>query len=261
MLVPIIAFMGLLVLAALLVKFVIDRRIASEMMIEPAQFRSKNLRVNSLLANVPLVDVWVVSLPGGGDGRTILDLRSVLSKRGEKPRGFIVRTLVGVRLALGKIFGWDDEQHFVQSASYIHRLSERLWRRSLDEPGSKVDFFRAVYTFENESVAEIINGTVHAFLAMALEKKECGYCLYYAVYVKPVSWLTPVYMAMINPFRRLLVYPTMLTAIRRSWVEEYDPLTSPMDGQIEREKVTGNKTRYRQSTVPRPFSSKLGYRS
>jgi hypothetical protein len=45
--------------------------------------------------------------------------------------------------------------------------------------------------------------------------------LYWAVYVKPVSWLTPVYMAVIEPFRRFVVYPAILRQIRRAWVAAY----------------------------------------
>ncbi len=240
---PILASVGVILLAALIVVRVAERRISKQMMIEPAEFRNKELRVNSLLKDVPLVDVWVVSLPGGGAGRSILDLRSALTKRGRQPQGWIVRSLVFIRLTLGKVLGWDDEKLFDQSASYIHRLSERDWRRSFDEPGSKVDFFHAVYTFEHESVSEIINGTVHAFLAMALEKEPGGYRLYYAVYVKPVSWLTPIYMAAINPFRRLFVYPAMLATIRRSWMEEYDPKANPVVEPTTHKRVVDNKTR------------------
>jgi hypothetical protein len=54
-----------------------------------------------------------------------------------------------------------------------------------------------------------------------------GYRLYWAVYVKPASWLTPVYMALIEPFRRLIVYPAMLARVRRAWIARYpDPITA-----------------------------------
>jgi hypothetical protein len=39
--------------------------------------------------------------------------------------------------------------------------------------------------------------------------------------VKPSSWLTPVYMALIEPFRRFIVYPAMLGRVRRAWTARY----------------------------------------
>lgn len=209
------------VAASAVIVRIIDHRIGIRMRMDPAEFRAKALRVNSLLADVPLHDVWMVHLPGGGEGRSIRDVRSMLSENEDESQNVIVGTLIKLRLGLGRIFGWDDEKHFDHAASYIHRLSERDWRQSYDEPGEEAGLFRMVYTFEHESVAEIINGTAHAFLAMVLEPTDDGYTLYYAVYVKPVSRITPFYMALINPFRRLFVYPSMLGMIERAWVAEW----------------------------------------
>jgi hypothetical protein len=41
------------------------------------------------------------------------------------------------------------------------------------------------------------------------------------VYVEPTSWLTPVYMALIEPFRRFVVYPSLLGGVTRAWAERY----------------------------------------
>lgn len=48
-----------------------------------------------------------------------------------------------------------------------------------------------------------------------------GYRFYFAVYVANVSPLTPVYMALIEPFRRFLVYPALLGNLRAAWVAAY----------------------------------------
>jgi len=37
------------------------------------------------------------------------------------------------------------------------------------------------------------------------------------VYVRSVGRLTPVYMALIDPFRRLIVYPSLLRSVRATW--------------------------------------------
>jgi hypothetical protein len=87
--------------------------------------------------------------------------------------------------------------------------------------------FRLLYLLGRESLAEIRNATVHAFLCAALYERPSGYRLYWAVYVKPVSWLTPMYMALIEPFRRFIVYPAMLGRIRRAWTARYPyPITA-----------------------------------
>jgi hypothetical protein len=62
---------------------------------------------------------------------------------------------------------------------------------------------------------------VHGFLAFALEELPAGYRLYWAVYVKPTSPLTPVYLALIEPFRRFIVYPSLLRRVRKAWMARY----------------------------------------
>jgi hypothetical protein len=39
--------------------------------------------------------------------------------------------------------------------------------------------------------------------------------------VKPVSRLTPLYMAVIDPFRRLVVYPALGKQIQQRWSRTY----------------------------------------
>src|SRR2546425_8864317 len=41
------------------------------------------------------------------------------------------------------------------------------------------------------------------------------------VYVKPVTRLTPLYMALIDPFRRFIVYPAIGRRIQRDWLRAY----------------------------------------
>jgi hypothetical protein len=83
--------------------------------------------------------------------------------------------------------------------------------------------FRLLYVQGRESLSEIRNATVHAFVCAALAERPGGYRLYWAIYVKPTSWLTPVYMGIIEPFRRFIVYPALLGRVRRAWMERYPP--------------------------------------
>ena len=44
-----------------------------------------------------------------------------------------------------------------------------------------------------------------------------GYRFYFAVYVRNVGRFTPFYMAAIDPFRKLIVYPSLLRSVRANW--------------------------------------------
>jgi hypothetical protein len=78
-----------------------------------------------------------------------------------------------------------------------------------------------LYVLADEALSEIHNATVHAFLALALTPSPGGYTLYFAVYVKPVSRFTMLYMALIDPFRRLVVYPAFIRHAQQRWSRMY----------------------------------------
>jgi hypothetical protein len=191
------------------------------MRISPEEFRQKPLRVHTFLADVPLHDLWMIHLPGGGEGRTLEDFQRLLAFGDLERSNIIVETLFRLRWFLGRLFGWDDDRHDLPTASYVHRLTDDDRQRSRVEAGSADGPFRLLYRFENESLGEIINATVHAFALTAMEASANGYTLYLGVYVKKVSPLTPVYMALIDPFRKLFVYPAMIRKMERTWAKAY----------------------------------------
>jgi len=51
----------------------------------------------------------------------------------------------------------------------------------------------------------------------ALVETASAYRFYFGVYVRSVSRFTPVYMALIDPFRKLVVYPSILRSVRATW--------------------------------------------
>ena len=159
------------------------------MRVPHAEFLALDLDAHARLKDVPLRDVSVVDLPGGGDARTIADVRRLLEAVRRRPAP-AVRGLVGVRRWLGRVFHWDGEQ------------SQPL---------------RLVYERPYEMLSEARNATVHAFSCMALRRQPGGYRLYWAIYVENVSALTPLYMAVIEPFRRFVVYPSILGSLRAAW--------------------------------------------
>jgi hypothetical protein len=78
-----------------------------------------------------------------------------------------------------------------------------------------------LYVFANEALGELRNATVHGFMALALTPRPGGYTLYIAIYVNPVSRLTAFYMALIEPFRRFIVYPALCRDAQRGWSRAY----------------------------------------
>ena len=190
------------------------------MRVKPADFQRLNLRCHALLSDVPLHDVWAIPLNGGGPGRSIQDARAILFGD-RRPPNFAVRGLFTLRWALGRAFGWDDERHRPLSQSYVNRLAEADRSQSQVAPGTREGPFRVLYVLGEEALSELRNATVHAFLALALTPSPGGYTLYLAIYVKPVSRFTTLYMALIDPFRRLVVYPALGRHAQQRWSRRY----------------------------------------
>ena len=132
-----------------------------------------------------------------------------------------MRALFAVRVFVGRIFRLDDGPSNANATSFAQRLTPEDRARSTIEPGAATGLFRAVYRFSDEMLVEIHNRTVHAAALSALTETGGGYRYYLAVYVAKTNWLTPVYMALIDPFRRWLVYPAMLKELERSWVKRF----------------------------------------
>jgi len=102
----------------------------------------------------------------------------------------------------------------------VDRLTDADRARSLVPMGVREGpngLFRVVYQFENEKLVELINRTAHAAALSALVETANSYRFYFAVYVRSVGRLTPFYMAAIDPFRKLIVYPSLLRSVRATW--------------------------------------------
>src|SRR4051794_17691706 len=160
------------------------------MRVAPDEYLRLPLRAHELLRDVPLYDVSIIDLPGGGEGRTLADIRT-LDKAAAPSR--VSRILYGLRRVIGRIFGWDREMKLEES--YLSRLTESDRRGSLIAPGSRNGAFVILYELPREGVSETRNGTVHGFICNALQPSVDGYRFYLAVYVLPVSWITRPYLA------------------------------------------------------------------
>lgn len=182
-------------------------------------YRRLPLRAHSLLADIPLHDAWRVTLPGGGPNRTIDDVRSLVARtlRGEGLNPG-VRSLFAVRERIGHALNWDRPRADFDTDSFRHRLTHEDRRQSKVEPGTPDGPFQVLYVFDREAAGEVRNATVHAASVMALERIPNGYELFWAIYVQRVGRWTRLYMGAIDPFRRFLVYPSILRRIHRGWI-------------------------------------------
>jgi len=150
--------------------------------IDPADHLRRPWRVHAIAAaeGLHLHDVWEVAVPlpaGVPLERWVEALRT-------EPRGLPSRALFAIRVALGRVLG-------------------------LDRGGRG---FVPVYREPEEILSRIANRTVTAFLHVSLVERHPRL----AVYVRPNGALGRGYMALIDPFRRFIVYPALLAAGARA---------------------------------------------
>jgi hypothetical protein len=185
--------------------------------ISEQEFERLPLRVHAFLAGVPLHDAWVVDLPRPRGGITLDEFLRAAHGRLFAP-SFAVRALLKVRFFIGRILGWDGTAPATTGAEmFADRLTDADRATSLVPAGVREGLFRVVYRFENEQLSELINRTAHAAALSALVETASTYRFYFAVYVRSNGRLTPFYMTLIDPFRKLVVYPSLLRSVRESW--------------------------------------------
>jgi len=205
--------------------------------ISTQEFERLPLRVHDFLTGVPLHDVWAVDLPLARSGITLDEFLRTAGARSQVScnccendrsrkgslltRSPVVRTLLNIRFFAGRLLGWDREPASTAWETFTMRLTTADRSRSLAPAGTCEGLFRIVYRFENEQLLELINRTAHAAALSALVETANGYRFYFGVYVQNVGRFTPVYMALVDPFRKLIVYPSLLRSVRASWNQAF----------------------------------------
>ena len=188
--------------------------------VDADEFRARPLRVHALLHDVPLEDVWAIPLRGGGAGRTIEEVRAAFIAAVTAPPP-VVKWLFRLRGGIGALLGWDQQRPAWSAESYVNRLTAADRARSTAAPGTPDGRLSLLYRFEDEQLSERRNATVHAFSSLSLRQTPDGYLVYLAIYVQPVHRFTRVYMRVIAPFRRLIVYPAIIRNVQRAWAERH----------------------------------------
>ncbi len=168
-----------------------------------------------------LIDAWALPAEGGRDGFDAL-LNVMAAVDGASAESALTRALFRVRYQMGAWFGWDDAARQLPVPGCTETtLSQRL---PVNLRGSAAGLnlgpagFTPLYRTSNEWAAELSNGTVHAVLHLAwVEQDNDRHRGQMGVYVKPRGKLGAMYMALIRPFRHLIVYPALMRQIGRAW--------------------------------------------
>src|SRR5262245_18037013 len=177
--------------------------------ISTEEFEGLPLRVHEFLADVPLHDVWAVDLPRARSGIT-LDEFLRAEKVHQCRLSPSTRALLSVRLSIGRLLGWDRAPAATACETFATRMTTVDRANTLVPTGTAEGLFRVVYRFENEQLLELINRTAHAAALSSLVETANSYRFYFGDYVRNVSRFPPVYMSLIDPFRKHIVYPSPL---------------------------------------------------
>jgi hypothetical protein len=186
------------------------------MRLPDAVHTSRPWRIHELTAGFRLEDVWELPTPGGADDFSQL-VRLLASDHPARGSSRAAGALWAVRLRAGQLLGWDREDQGPARPTVRGRLPADL-RDGPSGPDFDALPFTSLYLTRDEWAAELVNRTVHGILHIGWVGDAAGrYHGEMAIYVKPNGRLGAGYMAMIAPFRHLIVYPAMLRDIGKAW--------------------------------------------
>jgi hypothetical protein len=188
-----------------------------------ADFYQIPLKAHHFLAGIPLHSLDFIELKGGRPGMKMDEIYRITTlNQAEKMKfGVVTMTLFRLRGLIGKILHWDDVPELIGKNSWISRLTGQEREKSLIPPGTVEGINTILYCYQNEILFEIINRTVHCFWVLAAVEKDDGYGLYVAVYVKKINWRTPIYMALVSPLLKWIIYPAAQKGIRQNWEKNF----------------------------------------
>jgi hypothetical protein len=189
---------------------------------------SRPWRIHELTKDFRLLDVWALPTPGGPDDFPRL-VEIVAGGDSAETPSRAARALWAIRWKLGEVLGWDEVEP--SDLPDWQMLRDRLPADLREGPtGPEFDKlpFTPVYMLEDEWAAELANKTVHGVLHLSwVPDGQSGYRGQMSVYVKPNGLFGQAYLAAIQPFRHLIVYPPMMRELERRWREEGELRAAP----------------------------------
>ncbi|MFG2098688.1 DUF2867 domain-containing protein [Streptomyces sp. NPDC048612] len=177
--------------------------------------------IHALASDFRLEDVWALPTPGGPDDLPRL-VRQMTS--GDGRFSSATRGLFALRWKLGRLLGWDRPGSGL--GVRVRTLRDRLpadLRDAPPGPGFRALPLTPVYLTDDEWAAEVANRTVHAVMHIGwVPDGAGGHRGQMAVLVKPNGRFGAAYMAVIRPFRHLLVDPALMRMIGHAWQNRAD---------------------------------------
>jgi hypothetical protein len=193
-----------------------------------AEHEARPLRIHELVPDFTLEDVWALPVEGGEEGfDAFLEFMGSMDPTETDNR--LARFLWNLRDRLGAWFDLgeisppvgQDEAGLPIPGTDETSLRGRL-PADLRDRAAGFDFeslpFIPLYRVDQEAAAEIGNRTVHGVVHLSWAEKGDRRCEgRMAVYVKPRGTFGRAYMALIKPFRYLVVYPALMREVERAW--------------------------------------------
>ena len=202
-----------------------------DMRIPNAAHESGPWRIRAIVPDFVLEDVWALPAQGSAEDFPVL-LELMAESDPANADSLPTRLLWRLRDRLGDWFdlggisapaedGGDGKLPIPGTSETS--LSERL-PEDLRGTAAGVGFgslpFVPLYRTDDEFAAEISNRTVHGAMHLAwVDQGNDRYQAQMAVYVKPRGRFGQAYMALIKPFRYLIVYPALMKQTERMWHE------------------------------------------
>ena len=178
---------------------------------------SRRWLIHEVAPDFELLDVWALPTPGNRDDFPLL-LKLMTSLDPTQSASLLVRLLFGAREKLGAMFGWDGDDAGLDARVQSLRSRVPAELRAQPVPDFENLPARALYVTDDEFAAEVANKTVHGLLHVGwVSNEEGGYHGQLAVLVKWNGALGTAYRGLIEPFRHLIVYPTMMRELDRTW--------------------------------------------
>jgi Protein of unknown function (DUF2867) len=200
------------------------------MRLSAGEHESRSWRIREIAPDFTVEDVWALPIHGDAEDFQAL-VKLALSSDPSHAESLPTRILWNVRdrlgswLDLGRISApaeaRDGKRKLPIPGSKETSLAERL-PEDLRDSASDLHFaslpFIPLYRTDSEFAAELSNQTVHGVMHLAwVEQRDGSYQGQMAVYVKPRGLLGEGYMALIKPFRYLIVYPALMRQFERMW--------------------------------------------
>jgi hypothetical protein len=197
---------------------------------------SQPWRIHEIAPDFQVEDVWALPTPGGPHDlprlvrQFVTDDPSQLDAQGryvgDGSHGIVSRVsraIFALRWKLGELFGWDDPDSGAGRPTLRARLPDDL-RNGPRGPDPDSVPMTPLYLTEDEFAAELSTRTVHSVMHLGwVADGMGGYRGQMAVLVKPNGRFGAAYMAVIKPFRYLLVYPALMRSIERDWKANASP--------------------------------------